>query len=374
MTSERRRTVLTGAAGLAASLLHAERPGGTTFPAGELHALFHGLYWLCANVAAQCPLALVVDDAHWGDEASLRWLAYLARRLDGVPALVVVTSRPSEPGSAQATLDALRCDPAARMLTPAPLTVDGVRTVLGDVFEVEPEVAFCQACVDHTGGNPFLLHQVARALAADGVAPNDDATERVAHVSPDAISRAVLLRLDRLGQPARDLASALSVMGPDSELQHVAALAELAPREAVDAVELLAQAAILDRTLPPRFTHAILAQTVRSSLSTARRAALHRSAAQLLANDGASPDRVAGHLLEADPRGEAWAAQVLARAGELALARGAPAAAIPFLERAARAPRTSRPSRGAATARHGRGTRGTRQRTGPPSRDPRAHH
>lgn len=338
MTSDRRRTVLAGAAGLAAPLLLPERPGATALPSGELHALLHGLYWLCANLAAQTPLALVVDDAHWGDEASLRWLAYLARRLAGVPALVLVTSRPFEPGSTQATLEALRGDPAARTLTPGPLTIDGVRTVVGGVFEVEPEMAFCQACADSTGGNPFLLHQVARALAAEGVAPNDDATDRVAQASPAAVSRAVLLRLDRLGQPARELARALSVMGPDSELQYVAALAELAPREAVDAVELLGQAAILDCALPPRFTHAILAQAVRSGLSTARRAALHRSAAQLLADDGASPERVAGHLLEADARGEAWAAQALARAGELALARGAPAAAIPFLDRALREP------------------------------------
>jgi hypothetical protein len=42
-------------------------------------AVVHGLYWLAANLAAQRPLLIAVDDAHWADEPSLRWLAYLAR-------------------------------------------------------------------------------------------------------------------------------------------------------------------------------------------------------------------------------------------------------------------------------------------------------
>ena len=43
----------------------------------------HGLYWLTANLAARQPVLIVVDDAHWADAASLRWLAYLAGRLEG---------------------------------------------------------------------------------------------------------------------------------------------------------------------------------------------------------------------------------------------------------------------------------------------------
>src|SRR5262249_38498611 len=41
-------------------------------------AVLHGLYWLTSNLAAVRPLLLVVDDAHWADEPSLRGLAYLA--------------------------------------------------------------------------------------------------------------------------------------------------------------------------------------------------------------------------------------------------------------------------------------------------------
>src|SRR5262249_24559726 len=47
-------------------------------------AVLHGLYWLAAKLAASWPLLLAVDDAHWADEPSLRWLAYLAPRLEGL--------------------------------------------------------------------------------------------------------------------------------------------------------------------------------------------------------------------------------------------------------------------------------------------------
>ena len=52
-------------------------------------AALHGLYWLTVNLADAGPLVLTVDDAHWADPPSLRFLGYLSRRLDGMPVLLV---------------------------------------------------------------------------------------------------------------------------------------------------------------------------------------------------------------------------------------------------------------------------------------------
>ena len=78
-----RDRMLTGAAGLAAPLLaeRRRRPRPGSSPSPETSGL-HGLYWLTANLAKQGPLLICVDDAHWADEPSLRWLAYLTRRVD----------------------------------------------------------------------------------------------------------------------------------------------------------------------------------------------------------------------------------------------------------------------------------------------------
>ncbi len=60
-------------------------------------AAVHGLYWLAAGVAALQPLVLAIDDLHWADAPSLRWLSYLVRRLEGVPLLVIAATRSGVP-------------------------------------------------------------------------------------------------------------------------------------------------------------------------------------------------------------------------------------------------------------------------------------
>jgi hypothetical protein len=65
-------------------------PGATA--GGDQLAALHGLYWLAANLAARAPLLLTLDDAHWADVASLRWLSYLHQRLADLPILVALTT------------------------------------------------------------------------------------------------------------------------------------------------------------------------------------------------------------------------------------------------------------------------------------------
>lgn len=86
---------------------------------GSLFAVLHGLYWLVANMAADRPVLIAVDDAHWADEPSLRWLAYLAPRLDGLAAGLLVASRPDDPAVMAPALVAVHTA-AAGVLRPAP--------------------------------------------------------------------------------------------------------------------------------------------------------------------------------------------------------------------------------------------------------------
>ena len=55
--------------------------------------VLHGLYWLTSNLADRAPLLLAVDDAHWADEPSLRFLAYLARRVESMAVALVICTR-----------------------------------------------------------------------------------------------------------------------------------------------------------------------------------------------------------------------------------------------------------------------------------------
>ena len=91
-----REQLLSGPAGLDAQTALGLKGGQA--PAEAAFAAVNGLYWLVANFAAFGPLLLLIDDAHWADVPSLRFLAYLAQRLDGLAVSMIVSVRTGEPG------------------------------------------------------------------------------------------------------------------------------------------------------------------------------------------------------------------------------------------------------------------------------------
>ena len=95
-----------------------------------------------------------MDDAHWADESSLRFLAYLARRAESLPVALLVGARPEEDPGAGGPLSELRADPATDVLEPAPLDAAGVQRVLVERSDGMVDAAFARACHEATGGNP----------------------------------------------------------------------------------------------------------------------------------------------------------------------------------------------------------------------------
>ena len=81
-----------GAAGIARGLLWPE--AGALGSAPCAGALMHGLYWLTTNLADRAPRLIAVDDLHWSDEASVHFLSYLARRVEGIAVAVLLAARP----------------------------------------------------------------------------------------------------------------------------------------------------------------------------------------------------------------------------------------------------------------------------------------
>src|SRR5205823_6675994 len=139
---------------------------------------------------------------------SLRWLAFMARRLEGLPLMLAVGSRPPEQSDHRALVTELLTDSAAVVLRPPTLGPESVAILARDVFTAEPDAAFCAACRGATGGNPLYLRALLVTLAADGLAPTADAAAQVAAVGPEPVARAVSLRLSRLPPAASTLAQA----------------------------------------------------------------------------------------------------------------------------------------------------------------------
>ncbi|WP_436501742.1 helix-turn-helix transcriptional regulator [Actinokineospora sp. HUAS TT18] len=326
---------LSGAAGSAGAALGDSGVGDA--PVGDF-AVLHGLYWLTANLCANRPLLLVLDDLHWADAGSLRFLAYLLPRLEGLRLAVVVATRAHEPGAEQHLLDLLVADPSVVVLRPAPLSTSAVGVILGAELGSPVDSAFVAACASATGGNPLLLSALARVVVREGVAPTAANVGRVPQMGGDAIAARVRLRLSQMSEEAALLARAVAVLGDDVAVRLAGQVAGLSAAAAASAQVQLVHMGVLDRSVATvgdqsvlRFAHPVVRAAVYDQTDFADRIAGHTRAARLLCDDGA--ERVAAHLLLIPPTADEQDVVTLRRAAQDAARRGSPDTAYVYLNR-----------------------------------------
>jgi DNA-binding CsgD family transcriptional regulator/tetratricopeptide (TPR) repeat protein len=331
--AEERGELLAGAAALAAplfdpALLAAEPSADSSL------ATLHGLYWLTANLAARRRLLLAVDDLHWCDLPSLRWLAYLLPRMEGLDISVVVGLRPEEPGQDTRLVGQILSDPLAAVIRPAPLSAGAASQVVREALSPAAEDAFCIACWEETGGNPLLLRELVHVIAAERLAPVDANVHRLRELGARAGSRATAVRLARLPREATMLAQSVAILGDDTDLHQAASLAGLDEQAASELARTLARLDVLRPRPPLGFVHPLIRAAVYESLTPLEREIGHARAARLLADAGAEPERVAAHLLRSPPADDPQIVATLREAARMANSRGASESAVAYLRRA----------------------------------------
>ncbi|HVF78717.1 MAG TPA: LuxR C-terminal-related transcriptional regulator, partial [Solirubrobacteraceae bacterium] len=323
---------------LAGAAIHAESVvdprAGPVPDALDRSAVLHGLYWLTANLAAYQPVLLVIDDLHWSDAASASWLVYLARRTEGLPVALILAARPGEPGAGDLLLERLRAIDGLVHVELAPLSLDAVETLAHEILGATVERAFGEACHAATGGTPFYVAELLRALRDDGIGGTAADVPAIDGLTPRAVLDATLARLGRLSGEARVVAEAAALLEPSAELRWIAELAELDLDVVAAAADSLIAVGLLGSVAPCRFAHPILRSAVEREIAPARRGQLHLQAARLLTQVAMPVDAVAAHLMRSPPLGEPWIASTLRQAAREAGARGAPAAAVSYLARA----------------------------------------
>ncbi len=328
---DERDALLTGPASAVRPLLLGELLGQAAYDTS--FAVLHGLYWLAANLAARRPLLIVVDDAQWVDEPSLRWLAYLSSRLEGLAVVMVVALRPGAPALTGASLLALRAE-ALSVMRPGLLSEVAVTAIVRAGVGGGASDGLCAALLAASGGNPLYLAELLRAVELDDrpLAELDPGDVLVG--GRDGIARRVLVRVRGLDPRALALAQALSVLGDGCELRHAAAIAGVEMADATRVAAGLVRLEVLAGDDPPRFIHPVVRDAVEASLGGDERDAAHRCGARLLHADGAPAGQVAAHLVGVRPAGDRWVLTRLREAAQTAMESGAPQAAAGLLGRA----------------------------------------
>ena len=334
--SDLRTEVLSGPAALIEPLFGiSQLTASEDAPREGSFAILHGLYWLAVNVAFQQPTLLAIDDLHWADTPSLRWLHYLTRRLEEVPLVVAAATRPPEGESRDPALVAeLVADPEAATIRPGPLGRESIGVLARELHGLEPDEAFCAALEAATGGNPLFAGAVLAAVAREGTSPTAEHAPQLLGIGAQGVSRLVGLRLARLQPEALALLRAASILGDGSELRHAAALAGVDASELGPAAAALVRMDLLRREDPLEFFHPVVRSAVSETLDVVERDAAHRAAAELLLEAGAQAGSAAGHLLHVAPQADPFVVSTLRQAAERSLAQGAPEPAVEYLTRA----------------------------------------
>ncbi|MET8010353.1 AAA family ATPase [Streptomyces sp. NPDC005271] len=296
-------------------------------------AMLHGLRLLLADVSTDSPLLILVDDLQWVDAPSLRWLAYLSRRLHGMRAVLVCTLRDGDPRAQDPVLREVT-DAAGRVLRPAPLTLGAVKGMIREQFGEPGDEEFARACHDISAGNPLFLRSLLTSLAISGHRPTAGHTVAARDMRPSQLRERLAGGLRTQPRAVRDLAAAIAVFGEPGEPELIARLAGLDPIGFAAGLRAIHQLGLLAAEEEPRFVHPVVSDAVESSLTVAERERLHDAAAALLYQAGCPAELVAAQLMAVTTSHHPWSVEVLRAAADTALRRGAPDIAARYLRRA----------------------------------------
>jgi hypothetical protein len=328
-------------------------PLGDGPPAPDGAALFRRARLALASMTEHRPLALLLDDLHWADPASLDLLRSLARHAAALPLLLVATYRADELTRGHplyTLLPVLVREAAARRVPLRPLDPAGVAALVRARYplgaaDAKRLVAYLERRAE---GNPFFTGELLRALEdgdllrPPGITGGTWALGDLARAGlPELVRQVIDGRAARLGEAARDLLAIAAILGQAVPLDRWAALAGV-PEEALLPVSEAAGAARLaeatDDGTSIRFVHALVREALYAGIAPPRRRAWHRRTGELLAttlerggHPSPEPDAVAYHFRQA---GDARAVPWLGRSGARARALYAPQTAIDHLTRA----------------------------------------
>jgi tetratricopeptide (TPR) repeat protein len=274
-------------------------------PEQEQLRLWEAVRELLFAISETTPLLIVLDDLQWSDNGSYELLGYLARRLSGQPIIIIGTCRHNELSAnspLRPLLTDLQREHSVEILNLAPLSDDEIRVIVADLLtrtQDMPSHAVPEPTVQRiqirAAGNPFFAEELARTIV--GQPDMIDAshmlhsTTDVPPFLPETITAVLDLRLSRLSPACQRLLSRAAVLGGSFEFPIIAAM-ESGPSSGSEDVVLdlleegLRSGMLSEEGIGSRVTysfwHPLLVNHLYEGLSAARRASLHRRAAEIL--------------------------------------------------------------------------------------------
>ncbi|GAA5021000.1 helix-turn-helix transcriptional regulator [Streptomyces siamensis] len=293
-------------------------PDGTAGDATDPMLRHHVLESLVQELerrAGRTPVAVLVDDVHWADSATLAALRTLPRRLAGSPVAFFLAARPTSRLAVAQPKD----DPDTVVMTLGGLPDSAAAELVGDMLHAPVDDSFA-GLLTTAGGNPFLLVELLRAAVAEGLCSVSDGRASMAASAADAVPslpEVVAQRLERMTPDMTDLLYAAAVLGADFELFDVARLLGRGVGQLLRPAQDLLRSGMLIEAGPRfAFRHDLVRGAVHDGMPLPLRRAMHREAADTLLALGRPPEDVVRHVLAGAAPGDVAAARILRDAAQ----------------------------------------------------------
>jgi DNA-binding CsgD family transcriptional regulator len=268
-------------------------------------------------VAAQTPLAIVLEDIHWADNSTLLALRSLATARPDVAVLWVLTARSGAGGPAvQETLSVLhRAD--ATVVRVGAMSPDAVAEMVCDAVRANADESLLNLAAK-AHGNPFLVSELVGGLGEEGrLNVSGGRAVATGHALPRRLGAGMQQRLDLLSEGASDVVRVAAVLPDRFSAGLLAAMLERQPASLMAAVEEAVRADLLvEDGEQLRFRHDLLRETTRQSLPQSLRRAMERQSASVMLRMGATPAEVATQLARSAEHGDREAISALRQAAE----------------------------------------------------------
>ncbi|HJT55206.1 MAG TPA: AAA family ATPase, partial [Ktedonobacteraceae bacterium] len=263
-------------------------------PEQEQLRLREAVYDLLTTTSAKKPLMIVLDDVQWADASSCELLGYVARRLPGHPIALLGTCRDVELSNShplRSLFAHMQREHAVEILSVQPLTDTQIGMLVSNLPQKTVRHIQTQA-----GGNPFFAEELASFFHAEATHPSSIHAHQTPAKADDAslpgtITAALDQRLNRLSAPCRQLLNTAAVLGSAFGFPLLAAIeansADYDEDILLDLLEEALRSGILTEEgtgtrISYAFWHPLLATHLYNRISAAKRARLHRRAAEAL--------------------------------------------------------------------------------------------
>jgi DNA-binding CsgD family transcriptional regulator len=292
-------------------------------------------YWVVHDLRAaidaaaqENPLAIVLENVHWADNATLLALRSLAASRAGAPVLWVLTARSGAGGpEVRETLSALARDGADYLRLTA-MSDSAVAAVVQDVLRARADESLLTLAAK-AHGNPFLVMELLGGLDEEGRL-EVSAGKAVAdgYALPRRLSAGMQQRLERLTEAASEVVRVAAVLPDRFSAELLAKVLERSPAALISAVDEAVEADLLvedgDRL---RFAHDLLREATRQMLPSSLRRAMECQSATTMLDMGAAPAEVAVQLARSAERGDQVAIAALRKAAQFVATSDAGSAA-----------------------------------------------